>query len=43
VTDVHRAHPECFDDETREYLLHNEDPFGFQRLQYIREVADSRS
>ena len=42
VTDVHRAHPECFDDETREYLLHNEDPFGFQRLQYIREVADSK-
>ena len=42
VTEVHRDHPECFDDETREYLLHNEDPFGFQRLQYIREVADSK-
>jgi metallo-beta-lactamase family protein len=42
VTDVHRAHPECFDDETREYLLHHEDPFGFDRLQYIREVADSK-
>ena len=42
VTAVHRAHPECFDDETREYLLHHEDPFGFGRLQYIREVADSK-
>ena len=42
VTAVHRDHPECFDDETREYLLHHEDPFGFQRLQYIREVADSK-
>ena len=42
VTEVHRNHPECFDDETREYLLHHEDPFGFGRLQYIREVADSK-
>jgi metallo-beta-lactamase family protein len=42
VTEVHRAHPECFSDETREYLLHHEDPFGFSRLQYIREVADSK-
>ena len=42
VTDVHRAHPECFDDETREYLLKGEDPFGFGRLQYIREAAESK-
>jgi metallo-beta-lactamase family protein len=42
VTEVHRNHPECFDDETKEYLLHHEDPFGFERLQYIREVADSK-
>ena len=42
VTAVHRDHPECFDDETRQYLLHHEDPFGFDRLQYIREVADSK-
>ncbi|HEX3748232.1 MAG TPA: MBL fold metallo-hydrolase [Bryobacteraceae bacterium] len=42
VTQVHRDHAECFDDETREYLRHGEDPFGFQRLQYIREASDSR-
>ena len=42
VTQVHRDHPECFDEETREYLLHGEDPFGFSRLQYIREAADSK-
>jgi metallo-beta-lactamase family protein len=41
VTEVHRAHPECFSEETRKYLLQGEDPFGFQRLQYIREAADS--
>ncbi len=42
VTQVHRDHPECFDEETRAFLEHGEDPFGFQRLQYIREAADSK-
>ena len=42
ITAVHRDHPECFDDETREYIIHGEDPFGFRRLQYIREAADSK-
>ena len=42
VTQVHRDHPECFDEETREYLRHGEDPFGFQRLQYIREAVESK-
>jgi len=41
ITKVHRDHPECFDEETREYLIHGEDPFGFKRLQYVREAADS--
>jgi len=42
VTQVHRDHPECFSEETRQYLLHHEDPFGFARLQYIREAEDSK-
>jgi len=42
VTDVHRAHPECFDEETRKYLLTGEDPFGFGRLEYIREATESK-
>jgi len=42
VTEVHRAHPECFDEETVQYLSHNEDPFGFQRLTYVREAAESK-
>jgi metallo-beta-lactamase family protein len=45
VTDVFRRHPECFDEETRDYLLH-EDPegdiFGFRRLHYIRDVEQSK-
>ena len=42
VTQVHRDHPECFDEEARRYLTNGEDPFGFKRLQYIREAADSK-
>src|SRR5262249_48170788 len=42
VTAVHREHPECFDEETREYLNRGEDPFGFKRLQYIREASESK-
>jgi len=42
VTDVHREHPECFDEETRRYIEDGEDPFGFQRLQYIREASESK-
>jgi metallo-beta-lactamase family protein len=41
VTEVHRAHPECFDEAARKYLLQGKDPFGFERLQYVREAADS--
>jgi metallo-beta-lactamase family protein len=42
VTQVHRDHPECFNEETRQYLLHSEDPFGFTRLQYVREASESK-
>lgn len=42
VTEVFRKHPECFDIETRKYLSDGQDPFGFRRLQYIRDAADSK-
>ncbi len=42
VTQVFRKHPECFDSETMRYLTDGQDPFGFQRLQYIREAAESK-
>jgi metallo-beta-lactamase family protein len=42
VTEVFRAHPECFDEETYQYLLNSEDPFGFKRLIYIRDASDSK-
>ena len=42
VTTVFRAHPECFDEGTRAFLENGEDPFGFSRLKYVREAADSK-
>jgi len=42
VTEVFRDHPECFDEETREYLQDGEDPFGFRRLTYVRDVNESK-
>ena len=42
VTDVFRNHPECYDDEIRKYLDNHEDPFGFRRLTYIRDAAESK-
>jgi metallo-beta-lactamase family protein len=42
VTTVFRKHPECFDAETMDWLHNGEDPFGFKRLQYIREASESK-
>lgn len=42
ATEVFRKHPECFDTETSKFLLNNDDPFGFNKLQYITEVEDSK-
>ncbi len=43
VTNVYRAHPECYDAETRELLTHKSDAFGFERLTYVRDVAASKA
>ena len=42
ATSVFRLHPECFDSETAEFLVKNEDPFGFNRLTYITSVEESK-
>jgi metallo-beta-lactamase family protein len=42
VTEVFRAHPECFNSETNEYLRNGQDPFGFNRLIYIQDVNESK-
>jgi len=43
VTEVFRKHKELFDDETAQFLTDGEDPFGFSRLRYIRDVNESKA
>jgi len=42
ATEVFRVHPECFDEEINEYILRQEDPFGFRGLHYLRNVEESK-
>ncbi len=42
VTSVFRNHPECYDDDLLAYLETDSEPFGFDRLKYIRDAADSK-
>jgi len=42
VTEIFRRHPECYDAELREYMERDQNPFGFARLTYIHNVADSK-
>ena len=43
ATEVFRKHPECYDEEARKFLTEGEDPFGFSRMTYIRDVAQSKA
>jgi metallo-beta-lactamase family protein len=45
VTEVFRLHPECYNEELREFMNHDRhpDPFGFDRLRYVRNVEDSKA
>jgi metallo-beta-lactamase family protein len=44
ATCVFRNHPECFDRETdRIFMKDHEDPFGFGRLKYVHDIAESKN
>ncbi len=42
VTDIFKAHPECYDANMLQYMESDSEPFGFARLTYIRDVEDSK-
>ncbi len=42
ATTVFRLHPECFDSETMAFIRKHEDPLGFNKLTYIKDVEDSK-
>lgn len=43
ATQVYGSHPECFDNNLNEYLLTDDNPFGFNSLTYIRNVDESKA
>lgn len=42
ATRVFEMHPECFDEELMEYIQEDPNPFGFNRLHYVRSVEESK-
>ncbi len=42
ATNVFQAHPECFDHDLHEYMLFDKNPFGFNGLNYIKTVDESK-
>ena len=42
ASDIFRKHIECFDKETLDHMNAHEDPFGFNRLTYVRSVDESK-
>lgn len=43
ITEVFSSHTECFDDAAyNEFLKVREDPFGFERIKYIKAVEESK-
>ncbi len=43
ATTVFGAHPECFDNNLNEYMLTDDNPFGFNDLTYVHSVDVSKS
>ena len=42
ATEIFQMHPECFDNNLMEYMLFDPNPFGFNKLNYVRKVAESK-
>jgi metallo-beta-lactamase family protein len=43
ATDIYRQHTECLNDDVKEVLLNDPDPFGFNTLHYIKTVDESKA
>ncbi len=43
ATAVYGSHPECFDNDLHQYMLIDNNPFGFNDLTYIRQAEQSKS
>lgn len=43
ATEVYGSHPECYDNQLHEYLLTDDNPFGFNSLTYVKSVEESKA
>lgn len=42
ATEIFRQHPECYDADLLEYIRTDPNPFGWERLEYVRKAARSK-
>lgn len=42
ATGVFRLHPECFNDDIKQYMMSDPDPFGFDKLHYTQSKEESK-
>jgi metallo-beta-lactamase family protein len=42
ITEIFLRHPECFDEEMHAAMKNGDDPLGYKRIEYIRDVEDSK-
>lgn len=42
ATEIFRIHPECFNDEVYNFLFEKRNPFGFESLNMVRKVTESK-
>ncbi len=43
VTEIVKKHPECFNEDLRDYIKTDLEPFNFNELTYIEEAEDSKA
>jgi len=43
ATEIFRMHPECMNDDVKQVLKYDPDPFGFNSLHYIKNVDESKA
>lgn len=43
ATDIYRTHPECYDEELLEYMMQDNNPFGFENMKFVRTSQASKA
>ncbi|MCB9033291.1 MAG: MBL fold metallo-hydrolase [Chitinophagales bacterium] len=43
ATEIFRIHPECMDDDMHKYMLHDDNPFGWNNMKYVKNSERSKA